>query len=250
MPTRRPTHAAAPAEFAGFPSDALRFLTDLGAHNEKAWFEANRHRYDDAVRAPLGALVEEMDARLARCAPELTGTPKRSIFRIHRDVRFSSDKRPYKTNAACWFFHRDARGGVGQEAVHGGAGLYFQLAPRDCFVGGGVWMPPMPALRRLRAALEVGHEEFAAIVAAPAFRTMFGPLDTESMLVRVPRGIAPDHPAAEWLRYKSFTAGRKLTHAEATSAALPDLLEEVFTTLVPFVRWLNAALGLRAATRR
>ena len=250
MPARRSSAAVAPGDFAGFPPDALRFLGELAAHNEKAWFEANRSRYQDAVRAPLAALVEEMDARLARLAPELTGTPKQSIFRIHRDVRFSTDKRPYKTNAACWFFHRDARGTVGQEAVHGGAGLYFQLAPRDCFVGGGVWMPPMPALKKLRVALEVGHEEFAAIVGARPFRDAFGALDTEAMLVRVPRGIAPDHPAAAWLRYKSFTAGRKLTHAEATSASLPDLLEASFATLVPFVRWLNAALGFRAAARR
>jgi uncharacterized protein (TIGR02453 family) len=249
MPSRRSSAAAAPADFAGFPPDALRFLRELAANNERTWFEANRTRYEDNLRAPMRALVEEVDARLANVAPEMTGSLKHSMFRIHRDVRFSADKSPYKTNAACWFFHRDARG-VGQEAVHGGAGFYFQLQPRNCFAGGGVWMPPMPALKKLRAALEVGHEEFAAIVTAKPFVREFGALDEEAMLSRAPRGIAPDHPAAPWLRYKSFTAGRALTHDDATAAALPDTLEAIFRGLLPFVRWLNGALGLRAASRR
>lgn len=249
MPARRAAATAAPSDFAGFPPDALRFLRELAANNERDWFEANRTRYEGAVRAPMRALVEEMDARLATFAPEITGTVKQSMFRIHRDVRFSADKSPYKTNAACWFFHRDARG-VGQEAVHGGAGFYFHLQPRNCFAGGGIWMPPMPGLRKLRAALEVGHEEFAAIVTARPFVRDFGRLDEEAMLTRAPRGIDPGHPAAPWLRYKSFTAGRALAHDEATAASLPSTLEGIFRGLLPFVRWLNGALGLPAASRR
>ncbi len=250
MPVRRSAPVSGtPDDFTGFPPDALRFLAELAAHNERAWFEDNRERYQRALRAPMAALVEEMDARLARLAPEITGTPKQSIFRIHRDVRFSADKRPYKTNVGCWFFHRDSRG-VGQDAAHGGAGFYFQVEPRNCFVAGGIWMPPMPALKKLRAALEVGHEEFASIVRARGFRATFGELETEAMLVRAPRGIDPAHPAAPWLRFKSFTVTRRLTQAEATAATLPDLLEASFATLVPFVRWLNAALGFRAASRR
>lgn len=249
MPARRTTATAAPSDFSGFPPDALRFLRELAANNEREWFEANRSRYEGALRAPMRALVEEMDARLARIAPEMTGSAKHSMFRIHRDVRFSADKSPYKTNAACWFFHRDARG-VGQEAVHGGAGFYFHLQPRNCFAGGGVWMPPMAGLKKLRAALEVGHEEFAGIVTARAFVREFGALDEESMLTRAPRGIAPDHPAAPWLRYKSFTAGRSLSHDEATATTLPDTLESIFTGLLPFVRWLNDALGFARAMRR
>ncbi|MCU0627235.1 MAG: DUF2461 domain-containing protein [Gemmatimonadaceae bacterium] len=247
MPPRR--SATPPADFAGFPPDALRFLRDLAAHNDRTWFEANRPRYEQHLREPMAALVDEMDARLAGFAPEIIGTRKQSMFRIHRDVRFSKDKSPYKTNAACWFFHRDSRG-TGQEAVHGGAGFYYQLQPRNCFAGGGVWMPPMPGLKRIRAALTVGHEEFASIVTARRFTARFGALDAEAMLVRTPRGVAPDHPAAPWLRYQSFTAGCQLTHPEATAATLPATLETIFRELLPFVRWLNGALGFAPATRR
>ena len=85
----------------------------------------------------MAALVEEMDVRLAELAPEIVGDPKRSIFRIHRDVRFSNDKSPYKTNAACWFYHMDAGRGVGGDAPHGGAGFYFHLEPGEsCWAAG------------------------------------------------------------------------------------------------------------------
>ena len=238
------------AEFTGFPAAAFGFLKGLAEHNTREWFEARRDTYEDALREPMKALIDEMDARLATFAPEITGTVKGSMFRIHRDIRFSKNKAPYKTNAACWFFHRDAKGGVGQEAVHGGAGLYFQIEPRNCFAGGGVWMPPAPVLKRVRAALDVGHEEFAALVNAKPFRKLLGPLDPEAMLTRMPRGYDAGHPAADWLRHRSFTAGCPLTQAEVTSASLADRLEEVFRTMTPLVRWLNTAMGFRPHTSR
>jgi uncharacterized protein (TIGR02453 family) len=172
------------------------------------------------------------------------------MFRIHRDIRFSRNKAPYKTNAACWFFHRDSKGNVGQDAVHGGAGMYFHLEPRGCFAAGGVWMPPAPALKRVRAALDVGHEEFNAIVKARAFRKQFGDLSTEAVLKRMPRGFDPDHPAGDWLRYQSFTVSCPLRQSEVTAATLPDRLEEAFRSITPFVRWLNSAMGFRPHSSR
>ncbi|HYW51921.1 MAG TPA: DUF2461 domain-containing protein [Gemmatimonadaceae bacterium] len=237
-------------EFSGFPTAAFTFLKQLADNNERDWFEARRETYEQSLRVPMRALIEEMDARLATFAPEIIGTVKGSMFRIHRDVRFSKDKSPYKTNAACWFFHRDSRGTVGQDAVHGGAGLYFQLEPRACFAGGGVWMPPAPVLKRVRTALDVGHEEFESIVSAKAFRKTFGALDTEAMLKRMPRGFDAEHPAATWLRHQSFTAGCALTQSEVTSARLADRLEEIFRTITPLVRWLNTAMGFRPHTSR
>jgi uncharacterized protein (TIGR02453 family) len=243
--------AAVVPDFTGFPSAAFTFLKGLGENNNREWFEARRETYENALRTPMKSLIEEMDARLATFLPEITGTVKGSMFRIHRDIRFSKNKAPYKTNAACWFFHRDAKNSVGQDAVHGGAGLYFHLEPRACFAGGGVWMPPAPVLKRVRAALDVGHEEFNAIVKAKAFRKEFGDLSAEgSMLKRMPRGFDPDHPAGEWLKYQSFTAGCALKQADVTAASLADRLEQVFRTMSPLVRWLNGAMGFRAHSSR
>jgi uncharacterized protein (TIGR02453 family) len=242
--------AQAGAEFRGFGPGALAFLKRLARNNRRDWFERNRAVYETEVRDPLRSLVEEMDVRLARMAPELTGDPRRSIFRIHRDVRFSADKSPYKTNAACQFYHCDAGRGAGQDAEGAGAGLYFQLADDECFVAGGIWMPARPALDKIREALAEDHTGLEQIVRASAFRRRFGTLSEEAMLTRMPRGYAEDHPAARWLRYKSFTAYRPLTVAEVTRSRLPATLERDFAVLLPLVRWLNGAIGYRALARR
>jgi uncharacterized protein (TIGR02453 family) len=245
-----PHPASETTEFRGFRPAALAFLRRLARHNSREWFEQHRAIYETEVRDPLRSLVEEMDVRLARVAPELVGDPRRSVFRIHRDVRFSADKSPYKTNAACQFYHHDSGRGAGQDAEGAGAGLYFQLADGECFVAGGIWMPARPALEKIREALVADPEGLDEIVRAPIFRRRFKALNREAMLTRLPRGFVEGHPAERWLRYKSFTATRMLTERQATSARLPVLLERDFAALVPLVRWLNGAIGYRAWERR
>jgi uncharacterized protein (TIGR02453 family) len=247
-PIPRPAPTA--TEFNGFRPAALAFLRRLTRHNSREWFERHRAVYETEVRDPLRSLVEEMDVRLARLAPEIVGDPRRSVFRIHRDVRFSADKSPYKTNAACQFYHLDAGRGAGQDAKGAGAGLYFQLADGECFAAGGIWMPARPALEKIREALAEDPEGLDRVVRAPAFRRRFKALDREAMLTRLPRGYTEGHPAERWLRYKSFTATRLLSEREATSARLPALLERDFAALVPLVLWLNGAIGYRASERR
>jgi uncharacterized protein (TIGR02453 family) len=233
-----------------FSAATLRFLRGLTAHNNKPWFEAHRDDYEAAVKVPMQALIEEMDVRLARFAPEIVGDPKRSMFRINRDIRFSADKSPYKTHASCWFYHRDGSRGVGREAEGGGAGFYFQIAPGDSFTGGGMWMPPKDALAKIREAIADSPRAFEKIAGSPKLKLRFSGLDDEGQLKRVPRGYAPDHPAGEWLRLQSFVSGRRLTDAQAVGGRLVALLEADFQVLLPLVRWINGTLGLRPATRR
>jgi uncharacterized protein (TIGR02453 family) len=240
----------ATARFEGFRPQALGFLRRLKRNNRREWFERNRAVYETEVRDPMRALVEEMDVRLARLAPELTGDPRSSVFRIHRDVRFSADKSPYKTNAACQFYHQDAGRGAGQDAQGAGAGLYFQLADGQCFVAGGMWMPARPALERIREAIAEMPGAMDRLLRAPAFRRRFGALDTEAMLKRMPRGYLETHPAAKWLRYRSFTATRTMSEREVQSRRLPEILVRDFTALVPLVRWINGALGYQTWARR
>jgi uncharacterized protein (TIGR02453 family) len=237
------------SDFTGFPPAAFTFLRGLKRHNDKPWFEARRDTYEASVRGPMRALVEQLDVVLGTIAPELRGDPRRSLFRIHRDVRFSADKSPYKTHASAWLFHEDAGHGVGREA-HGGAGFYVHLEPGACLVAGGIWMPPQPALDRVRATLLEDHTALHTILRAPAFRRRFGALSDEAMLVRLPRGVAADHPAREYLRYKSFTVSRSLPDATMQRATLVRTLRTDLEVLLPFVRWLNASLGLPARTTR
>ena len=234
-----------------FTPATLAFFRGLARHNAKPWFEAHRADYEQQVVVPMHALIEEMDVRLARFAPEITGDPKRSMFRIYRDVRFSKDKSPYKTHAACWFWHRDADPRVGDQSDAGGAGYYFHLEPGSSFVGAGIWMPPRPLLAKLRDAIAEDVRGFERVVTHRGFVRRFGGgLDDEATLKRMPRGFAETHPAARWLKYQSFVAGRPVADRQTTSPRLPALLEADFTRLLPLVRWLNGALGHRAAARR
>jgi uncharacterized protein (TIGR02453 family) len=242
--------ATTATRFDGFGPEAIRFFRGLERNNRREWFERHRPVYEREVRDPMRALVEEMDVRLARLAPELVGDPKRSIFRIYRDVRFSADKSPYKTNAACQFYHCDAGRGAGQDAVGAGAGLYFQIARGECFVAGGMWMPARPALDRIREAVADAPDEFETLLRAPAFRRRFRRLDQEAQLKRMPRGYAETHPAAGWLRYRSFTATRMMPQHEVESRRLPAILARDFAALIPLVRWLNSAIGYRPLDRR
>jgi uncharacterized protein (TIGR02453 family) len=236
--------------FRGFSGEALTFLRQLKRHNRREWFQEHRETYDREVLGPIRLLVEEMDVRFARFAPEMGGDPRRSVFRIHRDVRFSKDKSPYKTHAACWFSHRNASHGVGSETHGGGAGFYFHLEPGASMVAGGIWMPPRPTLNRLRDAIAARPAAFGRSLAGPGFVRRFGRLSEEAMLKRLPRGFAPGHAAERWLRYQSFTVSAPLTDAQVRDRRLADRVERDFRGMLPLVRWLNAALGYLPADRR
>ena len=231
-----------------FTKRALTFFRGLARHNEKPWFEAHRDEYENEVRLPMRELIEDLDARFAEFAPEIGGDPKRSMFRIYRDIRFSKDKSPYKTAAACWFNHRNASHNVGSEADAGSAGYYFHLQPGKSGLGAGIWMPPRPQLNKLRAAIADDATRFDRM--AHSIPKRFDGLDDEGSLKRMPRGYAEDHPAAKWLRFQSFTSGRSITDAQVTSPSLASFLAREYEALLPLVRWLNGALGFKPASSR
>jgi uncharacterized protein (TIGR02453 family) len=225
-----------------FTSNSLRYLRALAKNNNKPWFEEHRDQYEETLREPMRALITDMDARFSRFAPEIGGDPKRSMFRINRDIRFSRDKSPYKTHVACWFFHRGAAHKVGGDAEGGSAGFYFHLQPGQSMIGGGLWMPPRPQLNRIRLSMTDDPVGFGRMV--KGLEKRFDGLGDEAKLKRLPRGYDESHPAAKWLRYQSFTSGRRITDAEAVGPKLPALLEREFKQLLPLVRWLNDAMGL------
>jgi uncharacterized protein (TIGR02453 family) len=238
--------------FAGFRPAALTFLRALRRNNRRDWFEANRETFEREVKAPLKAFVEDLDVRFATVAPEFVGDPKASLFRIHRDIRFSKDKSPYKTHAAFWIFHRAPGRGVGQ-TVDGGAGFYFHLEPGASLVAAGLWMPPRPKLQRVRDAIADDPEAWEEVVLNPAFVRRFGGLnegDPGAVLKRLPRGYAPGHPAERWLRFNSFTVSRALSDADVQSARLPTMVMKEFTAMLPLTRWLNRALGFLPSRSR
>ena len=237
-------------EFKGFGQKTLTFLRQLKRNNKRDWFEANKATYVTDVQEIMRSFVQEMDTRFGRFAPEIIGDPKKSVFRIYRDVRFSKDKSPYKTHAACWFFHRSAGKKVGQEAHEGGAGFYFHVEPGASFIGAGIWMPPRPTLNRLRDAVVADVHRFSAIITDPTLKRRYGGLSEEGRLTRVPRGFPADHPAGDLLRHVSYIVGRSVTDAEVLNRNVAQRVEKDFAVALPLVRWLNSALGYRPATSR
>jgi uncharacterized protein (TIGR02453 family) len=228
--------------FEGFGPPAFRFLKGLKRNNTREWFEAHREDYDTELREPMIALIDELGGILPDIAPELRADRKKSMFRIHRDVRFSKNRQPYKTNAACWLF--SAARAEGERDAHGGPGFYINVEPGSCMVGGGIWMPSSPALKRIRARIADDPKSFERVINDRAFVRRFGALGEEAMLSRLPRGFEPDHPAAGWLRYKSFTAKRMLADGDVGSRQFIKTVATDIEIMRPFIVWIGNAVSL------
>jgi uncharacterized protein (TIGR02453 family) len=173
----------------------------------------------------------------------LHADPARSPFRIYRDTRFAKDKSPYKTALAASFGWAgdgvDAAAGRSHSANVHASGGYFHLQPGEIYVGGGVWHPDTTWLTAFRQRIVHDHEGFRAVVEAPAFVEAFGTVgDDGESLKRVPPGYPPDHPAADLLRKRNVTFGRRLSDDEAQSPDLPVRLADAFAAGTPLLRWL------------
>jgi uncharacterized protein (TIGR02453 family) len=225
--------------FAGFPPEALTFLRQLRRNNNRPWFAANKERYETSVRAPMFALVTALGGAIQGFAPELVTDPKRAVYRIYRDVRFSKDKSPYKTHIAAHF----SAAGLGR---HAGAGLYFHIAPEEVLIAGGVYMPGPEELRAVRGHVAEHSGELERILRQRSFKTLYGSLQGDQ-LSRPPKGWPADHPAIEWLRYKQYIAWFERPAKVAATPELFPLLLRGFIAVMPLVRFLNTPL--RAAAR-
>ncbi len=226
--------------FNGFPEDAMAFLRALKTNNRREWFQARKSVYDEQVRAPMIALVEAVNVKLARFAPDYVTEPARAVFRIYRDTRFSADKTPYKTNIAARFPRR----GLGKG---GGAGFYFSVSPEEIEVAGGIYMPDREQLRIVREFLAGHHGRVRQVLGGRKLKARMGGL-WDQRSARVPRGYPPGHPAADLLRYKHWILYRLLDPAIASTPALLAEIVERFRVMAPFVELLNEPLV--AASRR
>jgi uncharacterized protein (TIGR02453 family) len=221
-----------------FTRDTLAFLRALKRHNDREWFRAHRNRYEAHVRGPMTMVIRQLAVDFSRIAPDLVADPKVSLIRVYRDTRFSADKTPLKTNVAARF---PARGFARGE----GAGLYFEVAPDGVWMGGGFYTPPPAALQAIRADIAEDPARLRRIVGSRRFRDAVGVLSGDQ-LTRVPRGFTADHPAAPYLRFKQFVAGREFEAAFATSPRFYPTLLTVFQAVYPLVALLNEPLRRRA----
>jgi uncharacterized protein (TIGR02453 family) len=234
--------AAPVTSFTGFRPEAIDFLAELAANNDRAWFQPRKAEYERLLKTPLEELCVAVEAEFRARDLPLHADATKSPFRIYRDTRFSRDKSPYKTHVAAsfrWIGDADPeRGRSHTENVHASGG-YVHLQPGEIFVGGGVWHPDSAWLKGFRDRVANRTDEFRAIVEAPEFVEAFGSVsDDGESLKRVPAGYSPDHPAADILRKKNVTFGRRLSDEDAFSPRLPSILADAFAVGTPLMRYL------------
>lgn len=216
-----------------FPQIAEKFLNDLSKHNNKKWFEANRHRFDFEFLQPAVQFVVEMGEKLSVIFPDIIAVPKidKSIFRLHRDVRFSKDKSPFKTNLGLYFWE-----GKGKRMEC--PGFYFHIEPKNFFIGGGMYVFTKEQLKQYRdiAADPIKARELISIIKV---------LEKKKLQVggrkfkKVPRNYDPNYKYKElWLHQGIYAFSESQDIGEAARKNIVDYSFKLFKQMAPLHKWL------------
>ena len=229
-----------------FSPAGLRFLRGLIRNNDREWFEARRDAYERELKEPMLTLIGEINEAMMDFAPEHVRDPRKTMMRIYRDIRFSSDKRPYKRHVSAWWAKR------GMEKTSGG-GYYLQVSPKEVMISAGVYMPERAQLLAIRRWMAEHHEDYRKLL-----KSVLKPRrsDTEPMtlvdsqpLTRMPKGFPADHPADELLRARNWGVHVLLPGEVALK---PGLLKEIvqgFRRAAPLIDALNNAIEADSARR-
>lgn len=220
-----------------FKPSTIKFLKTLSSNNNKPWFDAHRSDYLEA-KSDFEYFVSALIKASAKFDSDIKDLQvKDCVFRIHRDIRFSKNKTPYKTNMAASLDHG------GKKSIY--AGYYFHLEPGKSFVAGGIWMPEVNELKKIRQEIDYCFDEFKGIISDKKFRKEYGELDTSDgiKLSNLPRGYEKDNPAAEFIKLKSVLALRNIPDTELKRKDLVNYVAKSFSTLTPLIKFINRSLS-------
>jgi len=217
-----------------FSGEALKFLRGLKRNNDREWFAARKQVYERELKAPMLALIGEVNEAMLEFAPENVRPPHKAMMRIYRDIRFSKDKRPYKIHQAAWW----ARDGLHKTS---GAGFYFDVSATEVTVAAGVFMPEREQLLAIRRYLVEHHAELRRLLAGKKMRALMEDIDG-ARLTRPPKGFAADDPAMDLLVCRQWGVSAKLPLERATKPTLVKDVVERFRVAAPMVALLNAPL--------
>lgn len=218
-------------------SPTLKFLKDLKLNNNKPWFDAHRKDYE-AAREDFTVFIQKLIDSFAKKEPSIGHlTAKDCMFRINRDVRFSKDKSPYKTNFGAYINSEGKKSWT--------AGYYFHFEPGNSFCGGGMWMPEAAQLAKVRQEIDYNLADFKKIITSKRFKDTYSGLDTspEYVLTRIPKGYEADNPAADYLKHKSFVATAPVSDSDLTDKSLVTKTIKAYEALQPLVKFLNEAIA-------
>jgi len=215
--------------------EVFQFLEDLKENNTREWFTANKLLYETAYRQVEAFVQQVIDGVVGFDKDIEPVAASRCIFRIYRDVRFSKDKLPYKTN----FGASIAKGG----RKMGTAGYYLHLEPGGSFVGGGIYMPEAATLKNIRSEIYFNSTEFTSILKEKEFKKIYGGLGDFDKLKKAPKDFPADFTDIELLKYRSYICMREVTKKEALSADYAELVIKSFKAMKPFVDFLNRGIA-------
>lgn len=211
-----------------------KFLLELSQNNNKEWFDTNRKTYEEC-RADFLVLLQQLIDGIAEFDESLLGVDaKKCIFRINRDIRFSKDKTPYKTNFGALL------GAQGRKTE--GTGYYIHVAPGHNFVGGGMYKPQPDVLAKVRQEIDYNSQDLIKIIESPSFKEMFGQIHGEQ-LKTAPKGYPKDHPFIDLLRYKSFYVLKDFKDKDFQSKSFVDKTLEAYREAKVFNGFLENAIS-------
>ncbi|RZK43508.1 MAG: DUF2461 domain-containing protein [Pedobacter sp.] len=211
----------------------IDFLTELKQNNNREWFAENKYKYEDA-KSDLFKLIEKLIRELSKVDPNYSADtePKKALMRIYRDVRFSKNKDPYKSNYGIAF---DVKG-YGPTTPS----YYLHIQPGSCFFGVGFWQPETQVLKMVRQEIDYNSSTFLEVIEDKEFVKIFE-LSQEDKLKKAPKGYEIEHPQIEYLKLKSFIAIYKLRDEEFFQSSIVTKLTKAFNTIQPFVAFLRNA---------
>jgi uncharacterized protein (TIGR02453 family) len=226
--------------FQGFSKTGFQFLKELKENNAKEWFEERRDIYEQSLRNPSKSLIEDMDQVFLQEALPFEASLKKSLFRIHRDTRFSKDKSPYKTNIGITF--PVIREGMSKEAKTEIPGIYLHIEPNACFVAGGLYMPDANQLKSIRGRIEEDWETLNELNHNPEFLKEFPEGLHGNKLKTMPRGFDQEHPGKEYLRMKQFIVMSFIPDEITQSEKLIQLLTKKAKSMAPIMMYLEESV--------
>jgi uncharacterized protein (TIGR02453 family) len=225
--------------FNGYSKTGINFLNDLSHNNNRDWFNEHKHLYENDLKAPSLSLINEMATRFASLGLPYIADSSVSMFRIYRDIRFSKNKDPYKTNIGLLFPYAPVKVDA-RPVMH--PCLYFHLSNEETFIAGGIHMPSPQDLRLIRQHISDNYDEFLDIISDSEFKDEFGSVLMDNTLAKVPKGFTPDNPAAQYLRLKEYTVVKDLNYGNIMDSVLPSLLEHSAVIIEPLLGFLFSAM--------
>lgn len=215
-------------------ASTLQFLNSLEKNNNRDWFTENKNFYWQA-KENVELFIEDLIHETAKFDDEILKIdPKKALFRIYRDIRFSKDKIPYKT-------HFGVSLGMGKGSKI--SGYYLHIEPGRSFLAGGVYLPESTVLKEIRKEITASGKDFLEILEQPDFQNNFGGLSVEHQLKRVPNGFEKDHPMAEYLKLKSFTASHPVSNQTLLEQDAAEKFAEIFRSIKPLNDFLELPFG-------